>query len=136
VQSLVDDTKHDEDGYANNEYVKLEDPHPDEFEDDGWENLTYVDNITAKFNRSIAHNATENLKMRDIFKAKVKLLQVNTKWSIKRVIHAYEDQQILLHSSLCFHFKSRTIIVEMCDREDCMPLCPIVQVNTSKFNLM
>ena len=35
--------------YANNEYVELEDLNPDDFEDNGWVNSIYIENITAKF---------------------------------------------------------------------------------------
>ena len=47
-------------------------------------NLTYVDNITSKFNRSTIPTATDYLKVGDIFESKVKLLQEITQWSIKR----------------------------------------------------
>ena len=42
VQGVKNDTKQVEDVYANNKYVKSEDPHPDELEDDGWINSTYM----------------------------------------------------------------------------------------------
>jgi len=45
-----DDTKWVESENVNNEYVEIEDPHPDEFQDDGWVDSTYVKNITAEFN--------------------------------------------------------------------------------------
>jgi len=65
-------------------YVELEDLHPNEFQNDGWVDSTYVKNITIKLNKSTAHTATKNLKSGDIFESKVKLLQAITDWSIKR----------------------------------------------------
>ena len=82
AQGLEDDDDHVDDGYTNNEYVEPEDPNPDKFEDNAWVNLTYVENITAEFNKYITPNATENLKVGDIFESKVKLLKVITEWSI------------------------------------------------------
>jgi len=84
AHDFEDDTDQVEDGYTNNEYVEPKNPHPDEFENDSWVNLTYVKNITSKFNRSTVHTAIEDLKVRDIFESKVKLLQAITEWSIKR----------------------------------------------------
>jgi len=84
AQGLEDDDDHVDEGYTNNEYVKPEDPNPNEFEDDAWVNSTYVENITAEFNRYTTPTATEDLKVGDIFKLKVKLLEAITKWSIIR----------------------------------------------------
>jgi len=69
---------------ANNEYVEPINLHPDEFEDDDLIYLIRFGNITSEFNRSITPTATEDLKVGDIIKSKVKLLQIITEWSIKR----------------------------------------------------
>ena len=70
--------------HANNEYVEPINLHPDEFEDDDLIYLIRFGNITSEFNRSITPTATEDLKVGDIIKSKVKLLQIITEWSIKR----------------------------------------------------
>jgi len=75
VQDVKDDTERVENAYTNSEYVMLEDPHPDEFQDNGWVNSTYVENITAEFNRCTTPIASEDLKIVDIFESKVKLFQ-------------------------------------------------------------
>jgi len=62
-------------GYANNEYVEPEDPHPDELEGDGWVHSICVKNIRAEFNLSTLRTATDDLKVGDIFETKVKLLE-------------------------------------------------------------
>ena len=41
-----------------------------------------MENITAKFNRYTAPTVVEDLKVRNIFEPKVKLLKAITKWSI------------------------------------------------------
>ena len=61
--------------YANNEYVEIQDPYPDEFEGEDWVNMTVVENITAEHTRCAPGNATDDLKVADIFESKVKLLQ-------------------------------------------------------------
>ena len=63
AQCDEDCTKWTENSNVNNEYVEPEDPYPDEFEDDGWVNLTYVGNITAEFNRCTVPITTKDLKM-------------------------------------------------------------------------
>jgi len=82
AQSLEDDDEDVEAGYANNEYVEPEDPHPDELEGDGWVHSTYVENIRVEFNLSTVRTATDDLKVGDIFETKVKLLETITEWSI------------------------------------------------------
>ena len=83
VQDREDDIKQVEDVQANNEYIKPKDLNTAEFEDDGWVNSTYVENITSEFNKSIILTTIEDLKVGDIFELKVKLLQAITDWSIK-----------------------------------------------------
>ena len=60
---------------ANNEYVEPINSHVGEFEDD-WVNLTCMEHKTTEFNKFTIRTAIENLKLGDIFKSKVKLLQV------------------------------------------------------------
>ena len=74
AQDDENDTKWVENAYANNECIKPEDSHPDKFQDDGWVNSTYVENITSEFNRFTTPTTAEDLKLRDIFESKVKLL--------------------------------------------------------------
>ena len=62
VQGLEDDDEEVGVGYANNEYIKLEDPHPDELEGDGRVHSTYVENIRVEFNLSTIRTATADLK--------------------------------------------------------------------------
>ena len=81
TQDLEDNTDQIEHVQANNEYVEPRDPHPDEFENDGWVILTYVKNMTSKFNRSTTPTTIKDLKMRDIFELKVKLTQAITESS-------------------------------------------------------
>jgi len=45
--------------------------------------LINVENIAYEFNKSTTPTATEDLKVRDIFESKVKLLRVITVWSTK-----------------------------------------------------
>jgi len=47
-------------------YVEPENPHLDEFKNDGWVNSTYVKNITTEFDRFTAPIVTKDLKMRYI----------------------------------------------------------------------
>jgi len=82
VQDLEYDTDPVEDVHANYEYIDPIDLHPDELEDDEWVNSTCIEHITSEFNRSSTPIGTEDLKVRDIFKSKVKLLQAITKWFI------------------------------------------------------
>jgi len=63
AQGVEDDIKQVEDAYANNEYAEPKDPHPSDFEDDGWVNSTYMKNITAEFNRFTIPTATDDLKV-------------------------------------------------------------------------
>jgi len=39
--------------YANNEYVPLEDPHPNESEGEKWVDITVVENTTAEQSRCV-----------------------------------------------------------------------------------
>ena len=44
--------------YANNEYVPLEDPHPDEFEGENWVDMTVVENTTTEHTRCVSHTVS------------------------------------------------------------------------------
>ena len=71
THDLEDDTDQVDDGYTNYEYIVPEDPHPDEFEDDGWLKSTYVKNITSEFNISTTSTTIKDLKVEDIFESKI-----------------------------------------------------------------
>lgn len=74
MQIAAQDLEYDTDqvdGYANNEYIVPEDPHPDEFEDDGGVKSTYVKNITSEFNISTTSTTIKDLKVEDIFESKI-----------------------------------------------------------------
>ena len=61
------DTEWVDNAYANNEQVELEDPCLDELQGDDWLDMTVVENITAKHNKSAPPTVTNNLKVGDIF---------------------------------------------------------------------
>ena len=56
------DTKWVDNAYINNEYVELEDLYPTEFQNDGWVDMTVIENISAKHNRFVPL-ATNDLKV-------------------------------------------------------------------------
>ena len=80
------DTDWVDSAYANNEYVEIQDPYPNEFEGEDWVDMTVVENITAEHTRCAPGNATDDLKVGDIFESKVKLLQALSEWSIVRSV--------------------------------------------------
>ena len=60
----------------NNKYIEPESPHPGEFDDNGWVNLTCVENITSEFNRLTTPTGTKDLKVGGTFESKIKMLQL------------------------------------------------------------
>ena len=86
VQNLEYNTDQAENVHANNEYVELIDSHPDEFVDYDWVNLTHIEYITLEFNRFTTPAVIEDLKVKNIFESKVKLMRAITEWFIKREV--------------------------------------------------
>jgi len=95
AQGLEDDDEEVQAGYANNEYVEPEDPHPDKLEGDGWVHSTCVENIRAEFNLSTVRTVTDDLKVGDIFQTKVKFLEAINEWSIIRATKRTTQQFVL-----------------------------------------
>ena len=48
-------TEQTDTAHANNEYVSLEDPYPDEFEGKNWIDMTVVENIIVEHTRCVPH---------------------------------------------------------------------------------
>jgi len=112
---LEDDDEEVETGYANNEYVGPKNPHPDEFEGDDWVHSTYMENIRAEFNLSIARTVTDDLKVGDIFETKIKLLEAIIEWSLMCGVSftQVKSNKMKLHNSLCFHCRGRQGSIDM-----------------------
>ena len=137
MRDLEDDTDQVKDVQANNEYVELEDLHPNEFEDDDWVNSTRVENITSEFNKPTTPTATEDLKVNDIFASKVKLLQAITEWSIKHGV-SFEPMKC---NKTCYTAVCASIIEDDNVGRDVCPWrlhasVPRVRVGTSRLNVI
>jgi len=96
-----------------------------------------VGNIIAKFNRSTVLTAAEDLKVGNIFESKVKLLQANIEWSIKRgVPFSPVKTNKSFYTTIYTSIKERdTVCRNVCPWRH-IHLFPRVQVDTSRLNLM